>query len=89
MAHMKQLKIIPNGGESLLLPSVREDIIAGDQKNTKRYMEPSNSVVVVANANTRGSSSLKWDPFSGLLLFRSYFAVVLAPNLMDTDECCC
>src|ERR1700761_6764488 len=48
MAHMKQLKIMPNGGAES-----RDEIKAGDQKNTNRYIDPSNSVVVNPRAMIR------------------------------------
>ena len=58
MAHMKQLKIRPKGGRVAMPLAVRADLRAGDQKKTKRYMEPSKIVVAAARARMRLSKNV-------------------------------
>jgi hypothetical protein len=58
MADMKQLKIKPNGGTSVIPAVLLADCRTGDQKKTKRYIEPSKTVVARPSVKIFLSSSI-------------------------------
>ena len=52
----------PNGGNSVTPDMALDDFKAGDQKKTKRYIEPSKTVVAVARVKMRLSNSVLCSP---------------------------
>lgn len=62
MADMKQLNIRPKGGGSATPAVLLAERRAGDQKKTKRYIEPSKIVVVKPSVKIRLSSSVVSRP---------------------------
>lgn len=56
MQHMKQAKMSPKGGSSVMPEALRALTSAADQKKTKRYIMDSNSEEAVVRARMRLSS---------------------------------
>ncbi|KXT01523.1 hypothetical protein AC578_4564 [Pseudocercospora eumusae] len=62
IADMKQENISPNGGNSVTPEMALDDFKAGDQKKTKRYIDPSKTVVATARVKMRLSNNVLWSP---------------------------
>jgi membrane glycosyltransferase len=87
MQHMKQAKMMPKGGSSLMPETWRALTTAADQKNTKRYIMDSNKDEAVVRAKMRLSGFAICQSVIFHLAPHIMLLLQTSPHFPDRSEC--